>query len=66
MIADPRLILSMDQREQEPRLGDEALCEIQFGHLRRRMTENTPAERAQFEVAAHKWIATANAAGARA
>ncbi|MBX3195732.1 MAG: alpha-mannosidase [Microbacteriaceae bacterium] len=45
------------------RLGDEALCEIQFGHMRRRMTEDTPAERAQFEVVAHKWIATANAAG---
>jgi alpha-mannosidase len=45
------------------RLGDEALCEIQFGHIRRTMAESTPAEAAQFEVVAHKWIATADASG---
>ena len=41
------------------RVGETALCEIQFGHIERVMTENTPVETAQFEVAAHKWIATA-------
>jgi len=45
------------------RVGGSALCEIQFGHIERVMTENTPAETAQFEVAAHKWIATGNAEG---
>ena len=45
------------------RVGDAAKCEIQFGHIERVMTENTPVEAAQFEVAAHKWIATENAAG---
>jgi alpha-mannosidase len=45
------------------RVGDTALCEIQFGHIARVMTEDTPAETAQFEVPAHKWIATSNEAG---
>jgi alpha-mannosidase len=45
------------------RVGGSALCEIQFGHIERVMTENTPAETAQFEVVAHKWIATENADG---
>jgi alpha-mannosidase len=40
------------------RVGGTALCEIQFGHIERVMSENTLAEAAQFEVAAHKWIAT--------
>ncbi|MCU1417247.1 MAG: hypothetical protein JWP32_1421, partial [Schumannella sp.] len=44
-------------------VGGSALCEIQFGHIERVMTENTPAETAQFEVAAHKWIATQDATG---
>lgn len=43
--------------------GDTALCEIQFGHLARVTTENTDVEAAQFEVAAHKWIATEGADG---
>ena len=37
--------------------GDEVLCEIQFGHLARRTTENTSTEKAQFEVCAHRWAA---------
>jgi alpha-mannosidase len=45
------------------RVGQTALCEIQFGHIERVMTEDSPAEAAQFEVAAHKWIATENADG---
>ncbi|THG31826.1 alpha-mannosidase [Naasia lichenicola] len=44
-------------------VGDSALCEIQFGHLERVMTENTDVETAQFEVVAHKWIATENETG---
>jgi alpha-mannosidase len=32
-------------------------CEIQFGHIERVTTENTLVEAAQFEVAAHKWLA---------
>ena len=43
--------------------GDTALCEIQFGHIARVTTENDSVERAQFEVCAHKWIATEDAAG---
>jgi alpha-mannosidase len=45
------------------RVGDTALCEIQFGHIERVMTEDTLVEAAQFEVAAHKWIASQNAVG---
>lgn len=44
-------------------VGPTALCEIQFGHLERVMTENTAVETAQFEVAAHKWLATESEAG---
>jgi alpha-mannosidase len=43
--------------------GDTALCEIQFGHIARVTTENDSVERAQFEVCAHKWIATSDADG---
>lgn len=45
------------------RVGQTALCEIQFGHIERVMTEDTAVEAAQFEVAAHKWIATSDDAG---
>lgn len=37
--------------------GDTVRCEIQFGHIERRTTELTDAERAQFEICANKWIA---------
>lgn len=37
--------------------GDTVRCEIQFGHIERRTTQLTDAERAQFEICAHKWIA---------
>jgi len=43
--------------------GDTALCEIQFGHIARVTTENDSVEKAQFEVCAHKWIATEDAGG---
>ncbi|CAN5274758.1 glycoside hydrolase family 38 C-terminal domain-containing protein [soil metagenome] len=45
------------------RVGDTALCEIQFGHIERVMTEHTLVEAAQFEVPAHKWLASENAVG---
>ncbi|GAA1511412.1 alpha-mannosidase [Agromyces terreus] len=38
--------------------GETVRCEIQFGHLERVTTERDSVERAQFEVCAHKWIAT--------
>lgn len=37
--------------------GDTVRCEIQFGHIERRTTQLTDAERAHFEICAHKWIA---------
>ncbi|MDR1894042.1 MAG: glycosyl hydrolase-related protein, partial [Spirochaetales bacterium] len=37
--------------------GDRVKCEIQFGHIVRRTTENNPVEKAQFEVSAHRWAA---------
>ena len=38
--------------------GETVRCEIQFGHLERVTTERDAVETAQFEVCAHKWIAT--------
>jgi alpha-mannosidase len=43
--------------------GSTALCEIQFGHIARVTTENDSVEKAQFEICAHKWIATEDAGG---
>ena len=43
--------------------GDTADCEIQFGHIGRPTTENDPVRKAQFEVCAHKWIATGDSTG---
>jgi alpha-mannosidase len=43
--------------------GEEALCEIQFGHIARATTERDSVEKAQFEVCAHKWIATQDGGG---
>ena len=40
------------------RYGDTATCEIQFGHISRPTTELDSREKAQFEVCAHKWLAT--------
>ena len=45
------------------RYGDTARCEIQFGHIARPTTERDSIERAQFEVCAHKWLATEDALG---
>jgi len=38
-------------------------CEIQFGHIERTTLERTEVERAQFEICAHKWVATEDATG---
>jgi alpha-mannosidase len=38
--------------------GDTSKSEIQFGHIERPTTENGALEAAQFEICAHKWIAT--------
>ena len=43
--------------------GETVACEIQFGHLHRPTTERDAVERAQFEVCAHKWVATQDAGG---
>jgi alpha-mannosidase len=43
--------------------GPTVACEIQFGHLDRVTAQTTDVERAQFEVCAHKWIATEDAGG---
>lgn len=43
--------------------GDQVRCEIQFGHIARPTTERDSVEKAQFEVCAHKWIATEDADG---
>lgn len=40
--------------------GNTAKCEIQFGHIERSTTEKDSIETAQFEVCAHKWVATQN------
>jgi len=38
--------------------GETVQSEIQFGHISRVTTEHDSVERAQFEICAHKWIAT--------
>jgi len=43
--------------------ADTVQCEIQFGHISRVTTERDAVETAQFEVCAHKWIATETTAG---
>ncbi|MDR6907849.1 alpha-mannosidase [Agromyces sp. 3263] len=43
--------------------GETVRCEIQFGHIERVTTERDSIEKAQFEVCAHKWIATEDAGG---
>jgi alpha-mannosidase len=45
------------------RYSDTVQCEIQFGHISRVTTERDSVEKAQFEVCAHKWIATEDATG---
>ena len=34
----------------------EATCDIQFGSIKRPTHRNTPADRAKFEICAHKWL----------
>lgn len=43
--------------------GPTSLSEIQFGHISRPTTEADAAEAAQFEICAHKWIATETGEG---
>ncbi|PPF80588.1 hypothetical protein C5B96_10870 [Subtercola sp. Z020] len=43
--------------------GPVAKCEIQFGHIERATTELDAPSTAQFEVCAHKWIATSDERG---
>ncbi|HWH96772.1 MAG TPA: glycoside hydrolase family 38 C-terminal domain-containing protein, partial [Pseudolysinimonas sp.] len=43
--------------------GETSISDIQFGHLGRPTTENDPVETAQFEICAHKWIATETSDG---
>lgn len=45
------------------RYADTVRCEIQFGHIERVTTERDSVEAAQFEVCAHKWIATDDGRG---
>lgn len=45
------------------RYADSVRCEIQFGHIERVTTERDSVEAAQFEVCAHKWIATEDEQG---
>ena len=44
-------------------VGETVACEIQFGHLDRTTTERDEVEKAQFEICAHKWVATEDATG---
>lgn len=37
--------------------ASQAECEIQFGHVRRSLNDNTSWEQAQIEISAHRWIA---------
>lgn len=45
------------------RFGPTVQCEIQFGHISRVTTENDSVEKAQFEICAHKWVATEDERG---
>jgi alpha-mannosidase len=45
------------------RYADNVRCEIQFGHIARPTTERDSLERAQFEVCAHRWVATEDPRG---
>jgi alpha-mannosidase len=61
---DWRARLRMLRAEFRPvHYGDTVKCEIQFGHISRVTTERDSVEKAQFEVCAHKWIATEDADG---
>jgi alpha-mannosidase len=58
-IADWHAIHRMLRAEFRPtHVGPTVRCEIQFGHLERVTTERDAVETAQFEVCAHKWVAT--------
>lgn len=49
--------LRMLRVEFEPEAwSDEVACEIQFGHIMRSTRDDTPQERAQFEICAHRWV----------
>ena len=49
--------LRMLRAEFEPEAwSDEVACEIQFGHILRSTRDDTPQERAQYEICAHRWV----------
>ncbi len=49
--------LRMLRAEFEPEAwADQVACEIQFGHILRSTRDDTPQERAQFEICAHRWL----------
>ena len=63
-IADWHAIHRMLRAEFRPtHFGPTVQCEIQFGHLDRVTTERDAVETAQFEVCAHKWLATHDDSG---
>lgn len=43
--------------------ADEVTCDIQFGHLSRSTRDDTPQEKAQFEICAHQWVDVSDEAG---
>lgn len=40
--------------------SDEVVCDIQFGNIKRSTKNQSSHQKAQFEIAAHKWIALSN------
>lgn len=56
--------LRMLRAEFEPEAwADEVACEIQFGHILRSTRDDTPQERAQYEICAHRWVDVSDARG---
>lgn len=43
--------------------SDEVTCHIQYGHLSRSTRDETPTQRAQFEICAHQWVDVSDAEG---
>lgn len=43
--------------------SDDVTCQIQYGHLTRSTRDETPQEKAQFEICAHQWLDASDADG---
>ncbi len=57
VVADWRETEKMLRADFFPAIStDEVCCDIQWGNVRRRMTENNGIEAAQYEICAHKWV----------